>query len=533
MSNKKHIDRLFQEKFKDFDVKPDSKIWENIQDEIAPKKEKKKRVIPIWFKYGGIAALLLLFLTAGITVFNSTSNPETIVDTKLPTTINTKDKNLNKNKNTILNTPVISSNNNNVETYNNETKTVSKEDEIKTATSSQAPIASTGIKTDKHITSKNKYSTPKEATKLNHTAAVNTNSYKSSNNSSAYKKQDESNLIGDQNNSTKTNPLNGVAVISNSNVQKTTNTEKDINNAINAVKDDTFSSTVAQSKSSNKNKINETLKDSVSTNAIENAIAEAKNESKKEKIKKKEAASKKWTVNANVAPVYYNTLGKGSHIDQQFIDNKKTGAINTSYGINVGYAINDKLKIRSGVNSLNLGYDTDNVVIYESVANSGRGPNTLKNLEMPSFSVNGTNIAVVSGEKINTNQFESFSPQEFKTTSLKQQINYVEIPVELEYALINKRFGVNVIGGMSTFILGNNDVSTELRGTTTQIGTVNNINEISFSTNIGLGIGYDFSKAFKLNLEPTFKYQINAFDDTAGNFNPFILGIYTGLSYKF
>ena len=37
----------------------------------------------------------------------------------------------------------------------------------------------------------------------------------------------------------------------------------------------------------------------------------------------------------------------------------------------------------------------------------------------------------------------------------------------------------------------------------------------------------------KFNLEPTFKYQLNAYDNTSGNFNPYIIGVYTGFSYKF
>ena len=34
MSQKKHIDRLFQEKFKDFDASPDKQVWKNMIFEI-------------------------------------------------------------------------------------------------------------------------------------------------------------------------------------------------------------------------------------------------------------------------------------------------------------------------------------------------------------------------------------------------------------------------------------------------------------------------------------------------------------------
>jgi len=112
-------------------------------------------------------------------------------------------------------------------------------------------------------------------------------------------------------------------------------------------------------------------------------------------------------------------------------------------------------------------------------------------------------------------------------------MSYFEVPLELEYALVKKRFGINLIGGFSTFILNNNEVVSEFEGRKTLIGTANNINNLSFSTNLGVGLDYKFTKTFKLNIEPSFKYQINTFSDVSGNFKPYIIGVYTGFSYKF
>ncbi|HEY0090988.1 MAG TPA: hypothetical protein VGB43_00755, partial [Flavobacterium sp.] len=59
MTERKNIDRLFQEKFKDFEVDPPEQAWENIEAELQ-KKERKRRVIPLWFRLGGIAAALII-----------------------------------------------------------------------------------------------------------------------------------------------------------------------------------------------------------------------------------------------------------------------------------------------------------------------------------------------------------------------------------------------------------------------------------------------------------------------------------------
>ena len=66
-----------------------------------------------------------------------------------------------------------------------------------------------------------------------------------------------------------------------------------------------------------------------------------------------------------------------------------------------------------------------------------------------------------------------------------------------------------------------------------EIGKATNLNNMHFSTNLGLGFSYNFIKNFQLNLEPMLKYQINAFTTNSGNFKPYIVGISTGLSYKF
>ena len=54
--NKKSIDELFRERFREFDEVPDEKVWKAI--EASLEKKKSRKVIPIWWKLGGIAAVL-------------------------------------------------------------------------------------------------------------------------------------------------------------------------------------------------------------------------------------------------------------------------------------------------------------------------------------------------------------------------------------------------------------------------------------------------------------------------------------------
>ena len=82
MSDKKNIDRLFQEKLKDFEATPSNAIWDNISSKLYTTKKSTKG-IPVWWKAVGIAAaLLLLFSISQLILNDNTIEPpqETIVD---------------------------------------------------------------------------------------------------------------------------------------------------------------------------------------------------------------------------------------------------------------------------------------------------------------------------------------------------------------------------------------------------------------------------------------------------------------------
>ena len=114
-----------------------------------------------------------------------------------------------------------------------------------------------------------------------------------------------------------------------------------------------------------------------------------------------------------------------------------------------------------------------------------------------------------------------------------QQFGYVEVPVELNYAVTDGKLGVNIIGGVSSLFLVDNSISLESGNLKTDIGEANNINSLNFSTNVGLGLNYKVTPKIQLNVEPVFKYQLNTFSNSSGNFQPFSLGVYSGLSFKF
>jgi len=74
----KTIDRLFQEKLKDFELKPDAAVWNKIEITLAKKKKKRRAVI--WIRYAGIVAISII----GLFIYNNRSISLNIDDFEKP-----------------------------------------------------------------------------------------------------------------------------------------------------------------------------------------------------------------------------------------------------------------------------------------------------------------------------------------------------------------------------------------------------------------------------------------------------------------
>ena len=109
----------------------------------------------------------------------------------------------------------------------------------------------------------------------------------------------------------------------------------------------------------------------------------------------------------------------------------------------------------------------------------------------------------------------------------------MEIPLEINYALIDRTLGVNLISGISSMFLVDNSVSLESDSGTTEVGEANNVNAFNFSANFGVGFQYKLNEKINVQVEPLLKYHLNTFSNTAGAFRPYSIGVYSGIRYKF
>ena len=494
MKKNKNIDELFKERFKNFEASPSPDVWNKIQAKLKEKDDRK--VIPLWFKLGGVAALFALLFTIGNSILNIPLNKinDSIVNE------NSIEINTEKANNTIVDNNVIQ--NNIVSTEdNNEVKSTKKllikKASNSTNNSNGADRSETTVASNNKKARISRKKTKKDLIQSSESSIQNQESVA----------KETSNLIDKSE-----NQLINQDVEINKNIEVVA-----VNKNINDTSETSLSTESKELvKEENKKSIFDAIKE---TSEGEVVISKLDN-----------TPQNRWEVTPNVAPVYYNSLTEGSSIDPSFSDNPKNGDLNIAYGVKVSYNLNKRLSMRSGVSNVNLSYSTTGLDI-------GTGPVSASTASIEYSSRNNVTIVVDKGALLNQNPEDTFGNITPKSTNgeplLNQKISYYEMPLELNYTLINKNFGISVIGGFSALLLGNNEVSIEAGDFNEVLGEASNLSSLSFTTNVGLGLNYSFSKKLMFNIEPMFKYQLNPYTDSSVNFKPYYLGIYSGLSFKF
>lgn len=497
--DKNNLDELYQQKLNDFEQLPEPHVWQRIEASLD--KKQKKRIVPIWWYFGGAAALLLLglWLSNPFSVEHDLNhNPVTLEEnTDRSNSNGASDNNTNSNENSDL----------------EPTTTVEKDKVVKEANqvadTKVQPIGERVGSENQNIDRTKTYA-GKNAVKKN-TAEVANNTEASSNKE---KIAAENSSVAELSRQAE-QEREVIASVEPDETKEEKNNEGVLNNEVNRISEKETTE-VAQNTEDEKMSIQEVI------DAQEDIVKLSNQDS-----------NKKWSVGPQVAPVYFNAFGEGSPIHSDFAQNAKTGNINLSYGLMVAYDIGDKLTLRSGVHRVNYGYDTDEV-LFSSTLNA----NSNDMIDNINYSQASRGVVVQSKTTSTAEDFAAANQGDALVSaptfegSMIQQMGYLEVPLELSYDLLDKKFGINLIGGVSSLFLIDNFVALQANEMVTEMGEANNVNDINFSTNVGVGFNYNFSDKLQLNVEPMFKYQLGTFSDSAGNFSPYSIGVYSGLRLR-
>ncbi len=536
---KKKLDELFREKFQDFHETPDEKVWQSLEAALN-KKEKSRKVIPFWWKLGGAAAVLL----AGIWLINpfstetgNSQNPITTVeqdtnqvDSKQESKIPLQ-KQMEEGNNGIVDT--------NEDTPSNMETSDPTSPENEAYTANGKEVREQGVQDVDKKTDSFKKLAP--ALQKNRTKVADADGSEEKGAESRSDRtvqqlpQKSGNAVANATDAKNLNTIESIKSPSEKTTEGIAENALDTDNKGQGTKEEVDAVLKGALKDNDTNTI--AVNDTVPDTKKKSIFDEIKVQEEEEELVA-ENSNSRWSAGASIAPVFYSSFGEGSPVHSIFVENSKSGETNLSYGLSIAYELNSRLSVRSGIHKVDYGYGTDDIAFSSSLQGSATGQ--IDNID---YAANSRSLVVQSkagptSQGVNDNfdlqpPLDVNAPQATRDGTMSQQFEYLEIPLELNYALIDKKFGVNLIGGVSSLFLIDNSVSLTSGNQTLEMGEANNINSVNFSTNVGLGFDYDFSPKVKLNIEPVFKYQLNTFSDVDGTFQPFSVGIYSGLSFRF
>jgi len=488
MKELKNIDRLFQEKFRDFEQMPPDYIWKNISASLSGKNKNNNRILWLWFS--GIAAgLAMLFLL---------NNPFTQTDNLDHSTTDTND------------TAIIKTEPSNSEvTYTNTENTVNDKIDNTTNTSNQKENNYRNNTTlSKTVTNKNQKST---SINLQNDVVNNTNTIKSSSKTST--------PLTD-----KITPVNN-KIASNESVNSAKEKGLNTNNNIKTISKEINKKQNIQTQEKNK-EITTKNNQAIASNTTEDKSKISLNEIVSKNTKDNDdfianTSSKKWTISTTIAPVYFDAFdGNTSSFGERFDKNTKQGQFSTAYGVQLAYQVNKRFSVQTGFHKVDYGYKTNEV--YVSL-------NQFADNRKSSIGLND----IVNIKDFHAPPNQNGEVKEVSSGSLMQVFGYYEIPVEMKYQLVKGKLGIDVVSGFSTLIRAKDEVYYQFDDFSEKIDETSNLSAINLTGNIGLEANYKISKNVSFNITPMFKVHTNTFTKDAGKSNPYALGVYSGLNYRF
>ncbi len=253
----------------------------------------------------------------------------------------------------------------------------------------------------------------------------------------------------------------------------------------------------------------------------------------------------RWSISALISPTYQSRFGDSDNEAFSTLMDQEEAMISYSGGLALSYKINKRLSIQSGVYYSSIGKQLSGISAY-----SGFGDHfyTKGNPNFEVLTTNGSvytaNNDIFLSDNMGADRVRSdfnnnvFDPEKAALTyidnSLHQNFSFLELPVTVRYKVIDKTLDFNIIGGISSNLLVNNSVYASSEGGKLQVGKTEGLNILTFSSSLGMGMEYNISSNFSINLEPTFRYFINPFSNISyPGVHPYSFGVFSGISYKF
>ena len=277
------------------------------------------------------------------------------------------------------------------------------------------------------------------------------------------------------------------------------------------------------SENNTKSDISLTGQDSIQLAVLQNlekTIAEGKSK-KEEEPKSVVPSTEKWSLEVFAGVANSENLKK-----EKTLGNVNGSKQTNAYGVKTNYKLNKKWTVSSGVKINELGQSIADVSYMDTSNTSGLLSSSdylIKNVTTVSQITNNSNYVFVT-----TNAKNSLKSDNFQTGNIDQSLKYIEIPLEISYALFNRNktsISLNT-GGVVGKLISNN---LYLNGTS--IGSNSDANDFIYGSLLSSTLQYRIYKKTHIFVEPGMNYYINPLNNQS--FNQFQWAFNFGLNVSF
>ena len=254
-----------------------------------------------------------------------------------------------------------------------------------------------------------------------------------------------------------------------------------------------------------------------------------------------------WGIGGDFGPVYaYRHLAESSPILSSYLNKSENGIISFAGNFSFFYKGTKHFSVQSGLGYYRLGQEVNDVIAFRMIKSGqlavleSKG-NDFIHVSEGELGYSGTPVFVANRKSPGGNDQVDFLLIRLGTglyepvdVQLKQELEFVEIPLLLRYSIIDRTLGLSVIGGMGTSFLVKGQTSLISDEGTTFLGDMYDLKKTNVNGTFGLGFSYKLSSSMQFRLEPTLKYYLNpVFKSPDISTHPYSIGIFSGMSFYF
>lgn len=239
--------------------------------------------------------------------------------------------------------------------------------------------------------------------------------------------------------------------------------------------------------------------------------------------------SQKTKVGGLISPVLAASGSRG-HAEQSYTPNtlaagsgQEKPLMTLSSGLYAQVPVSENISMKTGLIYSRIGMET----AHSSLANDL----TLASLDGGPYAAN-TSVGQIFLAGENLVNLGTFATSNSATNegNILQHLDYVEIPLLLNWSLKRKYYTLSLEAGLTAGKLVHNAAYFITQGTRFELGSTENIRAMLWNASAGVGLEVPLAKRIAIGIQPGYRFSLRSINPVTG-YRPHMFGFGTGISY--